>query len=244
MKGLVIRMVISPESVREQLDGKVSSTEFIVVYPSVSLTSPVRGRYLCTISCEYSCLMEFNENSESYKYTLRLISPLKSSGSEIYKKAEEVTNCFMKLDFNSYNVQCNMGNISYSESMRCYCADMQFTIESFRGTSGIIRIDNFVRKIFATKVSAKTNTFDIMSYGSSKPVDTILGRTEYKLTIKADTDLYDIFKNDNDTYIMINEGDKTIFYSNLNFESIQTENLKGQYAEYQITAYERQVVSE
>lgn len=237
-------MVISPESIREQLDGKVSKTEFIVVYPSVSLTSPIRSKFLCTISCEYSCLKEFNENSESYKYTLRLMSPLKSSGNEIYKKVEEVTDCFMNLNFNGYNIRSDMGSISYSESMRCYYADMMFTIDSFSGSSGIFRVDNLTRKIFATKISANTTTLDIMSYGSSKPVDTILGKTEYKLTVKGDADIYELFQKGDDTYIMVNQGKNAMFYSDLKFESIQTQNLNSRYAEYQIIAYERQVVSE
>lgn len=203
-------LVLDLNEILNELNQNIEDTEFIISYPNKKFSSPIKNKYVCTIS------IELNTSSALYerKYKLKLMSPLNLDGTNLYNKSQEISDFLLGLNCDGFSLVCNTNDIVFSESMRCLYIEIELLAQKVSQINGIVRCDNIVFNVCIIEENVICNSFDIKTYGASKPIDTIIGGYTYNLKIKVKKLYQDAILNASSMWLSYTLNNKSIQYRN------------------------------
>lgn len=203
-------LVLEPNEILNELNQNIEDTEFIISYPNKKFSSPIKNKYVCTISTE------LNSSSALYerKYKLKLMSPLNLDGTNLYNKSQEISDFLLGLNCNGFSLVCNTNDIVFSESMRCLYINIELLAKKVSQINGIVKCDNIIFNAYIIGENIICNSFDIKTYGTSKPIDTIIGGYKYSLRIKVKKLYQDAILNASSIWLSYTFNNKSIQYRN------------------------------
>ena len=218
----------------DNLNRYISDVDFYYAFPHQEFTVPLTDGFQCAVSVT----AEKDFQSDNTTYQLDLIAPLHFSGKTLFDKADEICNFLLHTE---KNVCCRMEDITYDKWKKCYSMKITATFLStyFQDCHIVCPSDMTVDGII-TSVKTKYQSCDILVYGMSQPFDTVLENCVYTLEIQTASPLSAMHH----LTISYDTQDETVCYQKgkVNYYSVKTNNETNIYC-YEITAYERNVVS-
>lgn len=203
-------LVLDLNEILDELNQNIEDTEFIISYPNKRFSSPIKNKYVCTISTK------LNSSSALYerKYKLKLISPLNLEGINLYNKSQEISDFLLGLNCDGFSLVCNTNDIVFSESMRCLYIDIELLVKKVSQINGIAKCDNIIFNVYIIEENVICNSFDIKTYGTSKPIDTIIGEYTYNLKMKIKKSYQEAILNASSIRLSYTFNNKQIQYRN------------------------------
>lgn len=235
-------MGINPEIIINKLNSSVDNVDFIYVYPNDTLKSPLNQRYLCALSVTCNNTVDKYDCTQYVKYNAELLAPVGKTGVEIFNKAQEISDVFLNMSTEINKIRCTIGDIVYSKTKRGNTVNIEceFILSDDCKKISVI-IDNYkINSILLSESESRTSC-NIMSYGSSKPVDTLLENNVYKLRVRILGGTLGELPADKSFLVQYNFGAITVVYSDCVVDKC-TISVEGNqfFREYDITAYKKE----
>lgn len=225
-----------------KLKEQVENVDFSFAYPDKSLTCPLKDKFVGSVYVKLDNSVKDTESSSRTVYSIELLSPVTATSESIFTKAKEIADVLLNIETAQQKSSCNIGNIEYVISQRCYRTyiDYEIVCESGSTLATLLFGDDSVNVILLSEKVINTSC-DIKVYGSSKPFDTILESNIYRLKTRVKNG-EDLLGKKNFT-LSYTSDDYTVKYSDCNINKC-TSSIEGSeiIREYEITAYERVVV--
>lgn len=234
---------INPEIIVIKLNNIVNDVDFICAYPNDELTAPLNGKYLCALKTTFNDSVEIYNKNKCVKYSAELLSPVGKTGIEIFNKAQQISDAFLDISTGVNKIRCTIGDITYSKAQRSYTVNIECEIttdDSYKKISMII--DNHTINAVLLSESESRASCNIMSYGNSKPIDTLLENSVYKLRVKVNGEFLGDLTEYKGLLVTYEFGGMTVVYSDCVVNKcVVVTGGSGYLREYDITSYKREL---
>ncbi|MEE0930157.1 MAG: hypothetical protein UIM53_04085 [Acutalibacteraceae bacterium] len=234
---------INPEIIVIKLNNSVDDVDFICAYPNDELILPSNGKYLCALKTVFNDAVKMYNKNKCVKYMAELLSPIGKTGIEIFNKAQQISDAFLNMSTEVNNIRCTIGDITYSKTQHSYTVNIECEITTDDSCKKIsMIIDNHTINAVLLSESESKTSCNIMSYGSSKPVDTLLENSVYKLKIRVNGEFLGDLTEYKGLLVTYEFGDMTVVYSDCVVNKCVIVTGGSEYLrEYDITSYKREL---
>lgn len=234
---------INPEIIVLKLSNSVDDVDFICSYPNSELTSPINGKYLCALKTVFDDAIDIYDRTKCVKYTAELLAPVGKTGIEIFNKAQKISDTFLNMSTGVNKICCTIGDITYSKTQRSYTVNIECEITTNDSCKKIYMImDNHTINAVLLSESESRMSCNIMSYGSSKPVDTLLENSVYKLKVKVSREFLGDLTEYKGLLVTYDFSGMTVVYSDCVVNKcVAVTGSSGYLREYEITSYKREL---